>query len=445
MNNFWQKNTHRWLALIIGLSFFASLFYSFSYRIRPVVDAHAYDVIAQNIVAGNGFREEASGNILFDRSIQRAGPGYEYFLAGIYFVFGHHYEAVWVIQAFLHALTAWLMWLIARKLFTEKSDTIGLIGAVFVGLHPDLIEISAMIMTETLYLFLTVLFLYLFVRLYTEKAITKNTVFLAAALALGILTRPPLALFGIISVVWFLSKKYYYQCLLFLAIIGAMLTPWTVRNYQIYHQFIPTTLIGEYNLWVGNTLNADGGQLSGGYNPFDEYAAQYGYETVRIAADGAFKNFIIEHPGRFIQLTFIRTIRYFSLIRPMGFWFYQTGVGQTIFVLLSGLATAALFVTGFAGMIRMTRERKALFYCIIALALTSPLVLLPTVVQSRYRFQIYPFLAVCAGYVVIQWLKEKKWWLDRSFLIAAGILVGISIIDIFLSSQIIIERLTKLF
>jgi 4-amino-4-deoxy-L-arabinose transferase-like glycosyltransferase len=432
------------LVIIISLSFFASLFYSFWYKIQPAVDARAYDSIAQNIINGNGFREEAEGDVLFDRSIQRAGPAYEYFLAGIYTIFGHQYEAVWIIQAILHALSAWLIWLIGKKIFFKDGETIGLIAATIFGLHPDLIEISAMLLTETFYLFLTILILYCFVEVYFSKK-WLWTVALVISLAIGILARPPILLFVPIIVFWYITKKQLKQFMLFGVLLVLCLIPWTVRNYTIYHQFIPTTLIGEYNLWVGNTLTADGGQLSSGYNPFDEYVTEHGYVTLHVAANTAFKNFISEHPGRFIELTAIRTIRYFSLIRPMGFWFYETGIPQLIFVGLSGIAIAFLFITGFTGMIKLAQKRNDLFYYVIVLALTAPVVLLPTVVQSRYRFQIYPFLALSAGYAIYIWIKEKNWLRDRSLLVTIVFLGAVSSLDLFLNMEKVWMRFGSLF
>ena len=151
---------------ILALSFIFSLGYSFFYKIEPVVDARAYDQIAQNILAGRGFVEDSSKDILFDHAIVRAGPAYEYFLAFIYRLFGLHLEAVWIIQAILHALTAYLIFLVCRLVFKENSAKIGLLAAAFIGFHPDLIEISAMLMTETFYIFLITLTILYFLKIY---------------------------------------------------------------------------------------------------------------------------------------------------------------------------------------------------------------------------------------------------------------------------------------
>ena len=168
--NFIAQN--KWLLIILSISFGLSIFYSFYYKIEPAVDALAYDKIAINIVNGLGYIENIGVDIRYDYSISRVGPIYEYFLAGIYKIFGHSYPAVWIIQAFLHAASAYLVYLICLLAFADSenngfgklttSKKIGLWAAAILGLYPDLIEISAMLMTETLYLFFTCLMIYLF-------------------------------------------------------------------------------------------------------------------------------------------------------------------------------------------------------------------------------------------------------------------------------------------
>lgn len=439
-----RYSSKQWLLIIVMLSFAACVIYSFAYRIHPVVDAKAYDAIAQNIVAGNGFVEDASVPILFDRSIQRAGPAYEYFLAGIYALFGRHFEVVWIVQAALHALSALFLFFIAKRVFDkEKGEQIGLVAALLFGLHPDLIEISAMLMTETFYLFVTIACIYLFLRVFESDMSFVWSAALGAGIAIGILSRPPLLLFIPIIAVLYLIRRRFVRLFLMLGIIAIVMAPWAARNYRVYDQFILTTVIGEYNIWIGNTLMADGGQLGGGFNPFDAYVAEHGYGTVRTAARESFRAFLIEHPGRFIELTAIRFVRYLSLIRPMGFWFYQSGVPQFIFISFSGVSIAILFFLGFIGMSALLAQKKPLYYYLIAFALTSPLVLLPTVVQSRYRFQIYPFLALFAGYALVGVLKGKNWWKKPAVYVPVFGLLLVSAIDILLNASVILDRLGR--
>ncbi len=437
-------------SLLLGIlltSFLITVVYAFYFRIHPVVDAQAYDQIAVNLINGCGFREDCSRDFLHDPAITRAGPAYEFFLAGIYRLFGQHYEIVWIIQAFLHVLTAYLLYLSAKRLFPEIGEKAGLIAAAVIAFHPDLIEIAAMLMTETLYLFLITLTLYLFILMYQDSEKWILSCMLGCITGVAILSRPPVLLFVPIILLVYLFRKHYRQGLFFLLVLIAVLTPWTMRNYRVFHTFIPTTLIGEYNLWVGNTLESNGGQLSHGFNPVTTYGETYGYSGLKQEAKHQFWQFIFTHPVRFIQLCIIRFVTYFSLIRPMGFWFYQTGISQIVFVVLSGFATVFLFVSGFGGMYALLKQKKGLYNYFIAFALTAPVVLIPTVVQSRYRFQIYPFLALSAGYLIARYrTHEIPTAHTRRILILSMIVLGIiSFIDIILFRHTIFEHLHTLF
>lgn len=427
------------LLALLFLSFALSLGYSFLYRIPPVVDAQAYDRIAVNLASGKGFREDITKSFTSDSAIVRAGPGYEFFLAGLYAIFGHHYEVIWLVQALLHAFTVWLVFLIACRIFPDAGERIGLIAAVLLGLSPDLIEISAMLMTETLYLFFIVLTLWLFVKVYQSEKEKLLTPILGVSTALTILTRPPIALFIPVILYWYLKQKHYSHSVVFLGVILIVMIPWTVRNFLVFHQFIPTTLVGDYNLWLGNTLTADGGQFSAAFNPLTTYAAQHGFAAVKSVATQEFFSFVIAHPLTFLKLCGIRFIRFFSLIRPMGFWFYQRGLRQLLFIGSSAMYIFILFVSGFSGLILSFRDRSPLVRYMIAFAIAAPLPLMLTVVESRYRFQIYPFLAIFSGYFLTFFSREKIWQRVGEGVLTS--LIFISLIDAGTSWSAIISHL----
>src|SRR3989338_1222342 len=105
---FLNRNQKIWLIIFLAATIFISLSYSFYFQISPAVDAGAYDNIARNLVQGNGYLEALGVPPEKDNSIIRVGPGYEIFLAAIYYIFGHHYEAVWIIQGLISALSALL-------------------------------------------------------------------------------------------------------------------------------------------------------------------------------------------------------------------------------------------------------------------------------------------------------------------------------------------------
>ncbi len=432
-----QKNI---IIFIVVAAFMASLSYSFYFRITPVVDAGTYDKIALNILAGYGYHEDINKTALFDHAITKVGPIYEYFLAIIYKLFGHYFEVVWVIQAILHAATAWLIFLICQRIFKDGGVTVGLIAAAIIGFHPDLIEISAMLMTETLYLFLITLFLFVFIHVYQQP---KNWLYsgtLGVVTALAILARPPMALFLPIILFFYLINKEYSRFVIFGVTLSLIFTPWVVRNYKIYNQFIPTTLVGVHNLWVGNTEQYFGSQANGGINPATVYSEKFGYADFSNEAQKQFTSFVLAKPFLFAQITATRFMAYFSAIRPMGFWFYQHGVSQAIFVISSAVAILFLFISGLSGILLSLKQKNNLLYYLTAFTMTAPLALIFAVVESRYRFQIYPFLAIFGAYFLYNvygsWLNVRK-----PFFYAASFILVISIIDIWISWQVILEHL----
>ncbi|MBI2989762.1 MAG: glycosyltransferase family 39 protein [Candidatus Magasanikbacteria bacterium] len=441
----WNKE-RKWLAAFLLVIFLLSAGYSFYYKINPVVDAKAYDRIALNILDGQGFREDAAKSYEFDGAILRAGPAYEFFLAGIYFVFGHYYEAVWLIQAFLHAVSAYLIFLIARMVFEKQTskNAIAFVALGLFGLHPDLIEISAMLMTETLYLFFTIATLYVFVKIFSRPERKIAAALLGFLTGLAILTRPPILLFVPVFLFFYAIRKYYAQLFLFFCFFVIVLIPWALRNHAIYGDFIPTTLIGEYNLWIGNIESANGGQIAGGYNPLTEYLNEEGSFDLKEKARQEFLRVLKEDPSHFIKLSFLRFLRYFSLIRPMGFWFYQNGIGQIAFVLSSLIGIGILFVSGFSGMLLSKKEKSTILYYCIALGLSAPILLLPSVVESRYRLQIYPFLALFGSYFLVLLYERKKEALKALYRVFSLLLI-ISVLDFIFFWPAVHEHLYRLF
>ena len=101
--------TKKYLILLLLGIFVSSLAFSFYYKIKLRVDAQAYNSIAWNLVQGNGYVEDKSNAFTpqKDEAILRVGPGYEFFLAGIYTFFGHRIWVVWIFHALsTHAFVA---------------------------------------------------------------------------------------------------------------------------------------------------------------------------------------------------------------------------------------------------------------------------------------------------------------------------------------------------
>src|SRR3989338_6652055 len=319
-----EKHERKFLTGIVILAFLVSAAYSLFYRIQPIVDADAYDLIAKNLVSGQGYRLETDVPLAKDRVIIRVGPGYEFFLAAIYAIFGRHLWILWLFQAAFHAVSAWLVFAIAKLVFKENwHSLIGIGAAALFAFHPDLIIASSMLLTENLAIFIMLLTIYNAFS-YFEKTSTAKAVLLGLLLGLLVLVRANLGVLLFPFLLAFYFKKQFLHLLFFLLLFAAVLTPWTIRNYSIYHSFIPTAVVSGNNFLAGNHPKASGELDDSRY----EFVKKYKSYDLITADKQMFKDtllYIIQNPAHFAKLTIYLTSTYFSFLRPTGWWPYLEG------------------------------------------------------------------------------------------------------------------------
>ena len=405
-----NKKTATILTAIILASLAASLSYSFYFKIRPAVDAAAYDRIAWNLVQGSGYKENSALSYDEDIAILRVGPGYQFFLAGIYFIFGRSYEAAWIINALLHVLTALLAYFLSKEIFRESwSRVFGFASAAFIGFSPDLITMSGMLMTETPAVFLVILSAYLFFK-YVNAARQPLYLLILLALVFGfaVLVRTPAVLLVLPIFYYFFSKKQFAGLAVFVLMLVVVFAPWTIRNYKIYNTFIPTTGVLGYDLLVGNHPGASG-ELEP-YEPAERYIYEYGRTEGNRLALKEVLSFIFFNPLEFLKITINRISIYFSFARPTGFWFHLNGMARALTLVLSAIYSVLIFGLGFWGIYRIKvlpaidKERAGRLFW---LTLMMPLAVIFIIVETRYRFLSYPFFAVFAGFGLLD-LFEKR-------------------------------------
>ena len=435
------KNNRTLVFILLGV-FVVSLAYSFYFRARVEVDARAYDRIAWNLAQGYGYRELLDGPLEEDNAIMRVGPGYEIFLAVLYFIFGHSYEVVWVVHALLRTLSVLLIFLLAQNIFKEKF--IGLVAALLVGFSPDLITINGLLMAETLGVLLITLTVYFFFLCFRNPTNFWFIVALGLSLGGAVMVRTP-ALFLIFPILFYLGKekKYKYGFVL-LVTIGFLFTPWIVRNYFVYHTFVPTNLAYGVDLASGNHLGATG-ELEP-YVTNDRYLQQYGLVKGSQMLTREALYFIVTNPLEFFKLTIYRISIYFSFVRPTGFWFHLQGMDRIVTLILSVLYSVFLFTLGFFGATKIKYappEDRTKMYQLFSMLLVMPLAIAGVIVETRYRFLVYPFFALFAGYGINELRKKEK-----CLLCFAGIffiLFANTAFDIIRNLDRIMERISVLF
>lgn len=163
----------------------------------------------------------------------------------------------------LGALTAGLYFLFARRAF--RSLFVGTLAGVFCALHPFWIMNTAAIDDGVLTTFLLALALFLGARAVQTGGAFASLLY-GLTLAGLALVRASCLPFAFVAVGWFLLRSRHvargWLCAL-LAFLGFAngLTPWTVRNWQQFHEPVPVVDSAYLYLWGGNHAGATGGPV----------------------------------------------------------------------------------------------------------------------------------------------------------------------------------------
>jgi Dolichyl-phosphate-mannose-protein mannosyltransferase len=191
-------------------------------------------------------------------------PGYPAFLAGLWAIFGvDHYNAARFAQAILDVLTCFVTADLARRVMGnptltnpvregDPADAAAKWAFALAALCPFLANYTAVPLTETLAIFLAALALDLAI---AGLAAQKSSGKVAArywtgcglAIALGIYLRPDAGIILIAiggALLWRLVRGSQRRQTLYAGVVLGLcallpLAPWTVRNWRVFHEFMP--------------------------------------------------------------------------------------------------------------------------------------------------------------------------------------------------------------
>jgi 4-amino-4-deoxy-L-arabinose transferase-like glycosyltransferase len=216
----------------------------FFYGINNIIgaDSGEYDTYALNLLKDHYYHFGAV------RSFR--APLYPFFLSAVYFIFGHYYSIVKLIQIVIGSLNCVLTYVIALDITERKQALIaGWISCFYFAL----IDNSAFISTETLFIFLIIVSTLLILRV-RESGLTPF--FAGIFIALSALIRPTTLILPFFTILWFFFKFNLRKAIIFSALLSTgfimMLVPWAIRNYRIHHAFAPVNLQSGLVFWASN-------------------------------------------------------------------------------------------------------------------------------------------------------------------------------------------------
>jgi len=212
---------------------------------------------------------------------------------------------------------------------------------------------------------------------------------------------------------------------------------------------VPTSSTAGIDLWVGNNPDA-----IGGFDKTEEIQkAREELHIIELDTLGFQKyfSFIIERPLKFVELQFRKSTMYFSLIRPTGFWHYlqDKPVDKLMTLIASGLWAAILMIAGISGAVWALMKRKDIFMRLfVVFAIIQPLAVIPLIVESRYRYPLFPFLAVLGALFLVELYKNydeaERRALQRTLIYVVVVLVAVTGADTLYNLEDILMRIGHL-
>jgi len=363
-------------------------------------DEVTYDLLARNLAAGYGYCFVPG-----QPSLLRA-PLYPLLMAGLYALFGHHYAVVLGMQVLVGGLSALVLVVLGRRLFGEMASPI-VAGCLF-ACHPLLIFTTGLLYSETLYLFLLLLFTYACLRMAEDGGRTGWAILGGFLLGFSVLMRPNLLLLPVAMVfwLWFVLRDFRRALLLgglVTVVLVAVILPWTIRNYQVSGTFVPVAANTGLNLWQGNHPDAEGAAY-----PLDQVDPLEGYTEVE--RDQIYRQWALQRirsdPKRFFALIPRKTAKLFAALETSN----RGRIPLRLGFLVDWGWTAFLGVAawGFVRTVKRSRE-----WGLIYLLILYPVGLTAVFYGgTRYGMVVYPYLFLLAS--------DPLMWVARRLRAAVG-------------------------
>jgi 4-amino-4-deoxy-L-arabinose transferase-like glycosyltransferase len=372
-------------------------------------DEDEYDTCAWNLAQGRGYRGPSPGFGRDNLTAYRV-PGTSLIWAGIYKVVGRRYDVIRLFQCLVGALTVLIIYDIGRRAFSER---IGLFASAIYSLWPTAIFYSAQLLSETLATFWFLAYVAASLG-FAEKPAPHRAGLAGLLLGLAMLTKGGFAIMIPFTVAWaiwqFWGKRQSLLLALAIPLISLLtLTPWIVRNYQVFSHFIPLateggdTLLGGNNSLVAYDPEYYGHQIFPTMMPeyrnaFDSCSSEV--ERDQLAVQLAIR-WLKEHPDRWCYLVQAKLRRSMTpFLRGTNSTAARVGLLATWGPVLI-LFWPAFFLT-LVPSIRERHPRWLLHLCILHLEATC--VIFSGIVRFRFPIEGLCIIFACVSAL---WLWDK--------------------------------------
>lgn len=280
-----------------------------------IQDQISYDALARSLLAGRGYSFTKNWYPFTPPNTPTAHWSFLYplYLAGTYAITGYHPLAARLLQGAVGgALLCFLVYKIGRRVADENT---GLVAAGLAAVYGYFIYYNVALMTETFSVVLILLTLYLSIEL-KENPTPILWVGLGLSLGLAALLRQTVLLFAPFLLLWLFLElrargiRWWYFALP-VVIIFLVISPWTLRNYLVYREFLLLNSNAGYALYASNnpSLGTDWRNELVVVPVPKELAGQNEAQLDRALTQKGLE-FILADPKRYLSLTLNKTLEY---------------------------------------------------------------------------------------------------------------------------------------
>jgi 4-amino-4-deoxy-L-arabinose transferase-like glycosyltransferase len=254
--SFRRISARQWFIIIFALALIIRMAFALSLPADDNVFAdESYERYATHFANGDGFGMDNPYKGVGPERVHAFRPPLFPFLWGcVYKLTNGTYAPIRAAHALLGALTCILAMLVAKELVPKRRVVIwtGLLCA----LYPPLVWHSVHLMTEPLFIFLSILSLYALIRMARTHR-WRWLILAGMAAGLGTLSRSMMTGFLPLMAFWVwwisgISWKGLGRAAAFTAVVTLVMLPWIVRNAFVFGEFLPTTTDAGHGAYVAN-------------------------------------------------------------------------------------------------------------------------------------------------------------------------------------------------
>lgn len=288
-------------------------------------------------------------------------------------------------QILISIATIYFMFKFCLKYFNINT---AIISSFLISLVPEYIYITTVFNSICIYHFLILAFLLI---IFSEEYKSGFSMFLFSFVAsLLLLLRSEFIVFLLFVYLVILLKRRFKYAIVTFAVILLFISPWIIRNYSIFGEFIPFTTSSGLNLYRGNNPVKIGNwgedyfiqELKGITNPGNFEIIYNKYYTEKAAM------YIWNNPLIFLKSAFIKVF-HLLIMNP------DDARTKSLFYLIPSLFVVILSVLGIIKFFDFTKYKYIYLFILSSILISVIFFALPRY-QIMMKIALIPF---CASYI----------------------------------------------